>query len=303
MHRSARDDSATSTEPPDPHRDSVADPTRRLGLIAGAGTLPVEAARRLRDEGFSIAAVGFEGLTDDALAAELPEAALKRVRLGQLGALASALEALTVERVLLLGKVPKSLVFEGSPLVEPDAEALGLLAGLAERGDEPLMAAIAAWLEGRGFELAAQQAVLESMLASRGPLARREPSAAERADFEVGRQAVSALGRFGIGQSVVVKQRCVLAVEAAEGTDATIRRAGELGGAGATVVKAARPGQDLRFDLPAVGPETLRVMRRAGASCLAVEAEACLLIDAEGIAAEAAESDIACFGFVASESS
>lgn len=275
----------------------------RIGLIAGAGGLPVEAARRLRAEGVSVAAIAFEGISDPALEAELAPDALLRVRLGQLAETGRALASLDIERVLLLGKVPKTLLFEQSPWLAPDAEALELLGGLASRGDEPLMGAIATWLESRGLELASQREVLASMLTPLGPLSRRPATPQERADLEVGRATVSALGRVGVGQCAVVKQRCVLAVEAIEGTDAAIRRAGELGGPGATVVKAARPGQDLRFDLPAVGPETLRVMRQAGATALGLEAGASLLIDSEAIAEEAERAQIAVFGFAPSERS
>ncbi|MAG32202.1 MAG: hypothetical protein CL908_15070 [Deltaproteobacteria bacterium] len=308
-HPSDRSGTQRSASPPTPSQPGRRADSRaefavggsRLGLIAGAGHLPVEVVRRLRGEGCELAAIAFEGLTDAALDAALPEGKLRRLRLGRLAAMAEAMDELGIDRVLLLGKVSKTLLFDGSELVEPDEEAIALLARLADRADEPLMGAIAEWLVERGFELASQEAELASMLATRGPLSKRVPQLSELADLAVGRAAVAGLGRAGVGQCVVVKQGCVLALEAIEGTDAAIRRAGELGGAGATVVKAARPGQDRRFDLPAVGPDTIEAMRRAGASALAIEAGSSLIIDAAAVGAAADRAEIAVWGFDASE--
>lgn len=268
---------------------------KTLGMIAGAGGLPIEAARLLRDHGYSIRVLGFEGLTEVSIASEVNEA--RFLRLGQLEAMAAAMTEMGVRRLLLLGKVPKSLLFDGLGIGDLDAEATRLLSEERERGDEPLMGAIARWLSGRGFELCDQGEVLAPLLATVGPLSSRAPSQAELADFEVGLAVVTQLGCAGVGQCVVVKQGSVLAVEAIEGTDAAIRRAGELGGPGATVIKAARPGQDRRFDLPAIGSATIEAMVASGATALAIEALSTLLIDRELLTKAANQADIALWGF------
>jgi DUF1009 family protein len=266
-----------------------------IGLIAGAGSLPLEAARLLRSRGLSVFAVGFEGLSDRSIATEVVE--IRFLRLGQLEAMAAAMTEMGVRRLLLLGKVSKSLLFDGRGIAQPDAEAIQLLSEQPERGDEPLMRAIARWLTGRGFELCDQSETLAPLLASIGLLSGRAPSEGELSDFELGRRVVVQLGSSGVGQCVVVKQGSVLAVEAIEGTDETIRRAGELGGPGATVIKAARPGQDRRFDLPAIGSETIEAMIAAGATALAIEAHSTLIIDRERFTKTADRAGIAVWGF------
>jgi len=266
-----------------------------IGLLAGGGSLPLEAARLLRNRGFSVVAIGFDGLTDSSVRAAVTDA--RFVRLGQLEAMAAAMAEMDVRRLLLVGKVSKSLLFDGRGIAEPDAEALRVLSLQLERGDEPLMQAIADWLSGRGFELCDQSELLAPLLASVGSLSARSPSEGELADFALGRSVVAQLGRSGVGQCVVVKEGSVLAVEAIEGTDATIRRAGELGGPGATVIKAARPSQDRRFDLPAIGPVTIEAMIAAKAAGLAIEARSTLIVDREALMNRADRAGIAVWGF------
>jgi hypothetical protein len=193
--------------------------------------------------------------------------------------------------------IPKSVLFSGTARLSPDAEAKALLASLADRSDEGLIALISHWLEARDFVLLEQGVELAGLLAPVGPLTRVQPSEAALADLAAGWPVVEALGRVGIGQCVVMKQGAVLAVEAIEGTDETIRRAGRLGGPGSTVIKALRPDQDRRFDLPAIGPETIRVMAEAGARALAVEAGAALVLDRVHCVAEAERAGIAVWGF------
>lgn len=272
-----------------------ADEGMALGLIAGAGGLPVEAARLLCGRGFSVSAIAFRDLTDNALADEVDE--LRWLKVGQLDAMADALHAMGVRRIVLVGKVPKALLFMGQGIAEPDAEAIRLLSEERDRGDEPLMQAIARWLEGRGFQLCDQGEMLAPMLAPVGSLSARPPSESELADLAVGWPVVEQLGRVGVGQCVVVNRGSVLAVEAIEGTDAVIRRAGELGGGGATVIKAARPGQDRRFDLPAVGVGTIDVIRESGASGLAIEAGSTLVLDQRNMMEAADRANIAVWGF------
>lgn len=271
------------------------DPVSRLGMIAGCGRLPSEAARAMRDSGIPVAVLAFDGLTDASLADEVD--LIRWQKLGQLEAAAESLRSMQVERVLLVGSIPKQALFDGSGRVEPDRAAAALLAGVALWEDGALFGALAGWLEGRGFEIARQDLALAMLIAAEGPWSNRSLTQLEQADLAFGRRALTAIGACGIGQCVVVKRGCVVAVEAVEGTDETIRRAGRLAGPGTTVVKGARPGQDRRFDLPAVGPDTIAAMVEAGASCLAVEASATLILDREQTQAAAERAGIACTAF------
>jgi DUF1009 family protein len=271
------------------------DPVSRLGLIAGCGSLPGEAARALRRAGTTVVALGFEGLTDPGLEREVD--ALRWQKLGRLEAAAASLRDLAVQSILLAGSIPKRILFDGSGRLEPDRDATALLAGLGGWKDDALFSALAGWLEGQGFTILGQDRLLRALLAEEGAFSQREPTASERGDLAVGRRALDALGAAGIGQCVVVRQGCVVAVEAAEGTDATIRRAGDVAGAGATVVKGVRPEQDRRFDLPAIGPGTLAAMSDAGATCLAVEAGGTLVLERETTRSLADRAGIACLGF------
>jgi DUF1009 family protein len=268
---------------------------RALALVAGAGVLPLEAARRLADPGRRLVAVAFHDLSDPALSSAVSE--IRWLRLGQLEALGEALRAMGAGDVLLVGKVSKTLLFEAPGLLTPDAEALRLLEREERRGDAPLMAAFAEWLEKRGLGCADQSVLLAALLAPLGPLGAHAPSAAQRRDLAVARPVVHALGHEGVGQCVVVKGGAIVAVEAMEGTDATIARAGSLAGAGATIVKAARPGQDRRFDLPAIGPDTIDAMRAAGATGLAVEAGSTLVVERARTIEAADRAGIAVWGF------
>lgn len=273
-------------------------PSGSIGLVAGAGRLPIEAARLLESEGRSVVALGFEGLTDPELAAHTQR--MDWVTLGQLDAMAEALADLGARELLLLGKVSKTLLFSGESAVPvvADAEATRLLAGQSDHGDDSLLRSIASWLESKGFVLAAPQRLLEGLLVVESLLTERSPDTRERADFEYGWPVLCRLGDVGVGQCVVVKAGATLAVEAIEGTDETIRRAGRFGGSGGTVIKALRSGQDLRLDLPAVGPGTIEAMAEAGATALALEAGVTLIVERESFLAEADRRGIAVWGFV-----
>jgi len=266
-----------------------------LGLIVGAGTLPIDAARLLLDQGHRLTAVAFHDITDPAFAEIVAET--RWVRLGELENMAEAMNELGARRQLLVGKVAKGLLFENPGVARPDAEAMRLLATEKDRADEGLMAAIVRWIEGRGFEFCDQGEMLQPLLAPHGPIGAHAPDERQLADEAIARPIVRELGRLGVGQCAVVKQGSVLAVEAIEGTDAMIERAGQLGGRGATVVKTARLGQDRRFDLPAVGPGTIEAMCAAGASGLAIESGSTLLVERDRMIELADREGIAIWGF------
>jgi len=161
----------------------------------------------------------------------------------------------------------------------PDAGAWAIARKLRGFRDDEMLRAIAAYFEDGGVRIVAPTDYVQQVLAPKGLLAGPRLKATEERDVELGREVAASLGRADVGQTVVVKDGAVLAVEAVEGTDEAIRRGGKLGGKGAVVVKRVKPGQDLRFDLPAAGPVTLEVMREAGARVLAVEAGRTVLLD------------------------
>ena len=297
---------------------SEAPPSPPVCVVAGAGRLPDAAIRALLEAGESVVGIGFEGLAEAELESTLD--AFRWLRLGQLEALGQALDDLGATRVLLVGKVPKTLLFsrESQPLeapsevaskttargalpqsdlVEPDHEAVRLLAGLRDRRDDALLEALAGWLVERGHGLCDQGKALAGLRAPVGSLTRIRPDADALRDLELGLPILRQIGGSGVGQCIALKAGAVLAVEAIEGTDETIRRAGRLGGPGATVLKAARPDQDRRFDLPVVGPGTVEALVEAGASALAIESDSVLILDREEVVAQAERAGVAIWAF------
>jgi hypothetical protein len=248
-----------------------------LGLLAGRGRLPLDLARAARARGLRIRAVGFPGLTDPQLEHEVEK--LAWLDLGQLGALLETLREAGVREAVMAGKVPKTHLYGDLARLRPDAQALALIAGLRDRSDDSILLAIAAALERSGIELLPQAALAPELLATEGALGAVAPSAEQLADAHFGFPIAKTLGGLDIGQTVVVRARAVLALEAIEGTDEAIRRGGALGGPGCCVVKVAKPAQDPRFDLPAVGPDTLGVLAEVKGAMLAVEAGRCLVLD------------------------
>ncbi len=264
-----------------------------LGLVAGSGRLPVLFARAARSAGRRIVAAAHEGETDPALAVEVD--AITWVKLGQLGKIAEALRSAGCSEAVFCGGISKPRLFD----VRPDWLGLKVLAGLRSFGDDAALRAIAFALEGEGLKIISPMPLLPGLVAPKGPVGKRKLSADQRRDVEVGLQAARALGALDLGQTVVVKRGVVLAVEAVEGTDACIARGGALargGGDGPVVVKVVKPGQDLRFDLPAVGPGTVAALRAAGCSALALEAGQTVLIDRELLVAAADDAGLAIEG-------
>jgi len=250
----------------------------RIGLVAGSGRLPLLVAEAARARGLAVVAVAHRGETDPALESRV--ASLTWVRVGQVDRILRALRAGGVERAVMAGGLGKVHALSNA---RPDLGAIRILSRLRSLGDDGLLRAVAGYFEDRGVRVVAATELLPEVLAPEGHLAGPKLNPAQRADAELGAQVARALGRADVGQTVVVKGGAVLAVEAVEGTDATLRRAGELGGRGGVVVKLCKPGQDERFDLPAVGEKTLEVMREAGLSALVVEARRTVLLDAAAL--------------------
>lgn len=248
-----------------------------LGLIAGRGRLPLELARAARRRGLGVAAVAFHGETDPELAANVD--CITWLHLGELAALLDALHAAGAEDVVMAGKILKTSLYGDLASLKPDARAIALFAGLRDRSDDAILGAIADILAGEGLLLRPQAELVPELLAQAGVLGGVTPGEAQRRDAAFGWRIAKALGQVDVGQTVVVRDRAVMALEAIEGTDAAIRRGALLGGPGVTVVKVAKPGQDPRFDLPAIGPDTLEVLVEAKAASLAVEAGRTLVVD------------------------
>jgi DUF1009 family protein len=265
-----------------------------LGLIAGNGRFPFLVAAAGRRAGRRVVAVAIKEETDPALAGEVDE--IHWVSLGQLGRCIDALKGGGVREAVMAGQVKHKQIFAG---IVPDLKMMALLARLALKNTDSLIGAVADTLGREGIALLSSTALLQDQMATAGAMTRRRPSGDELKDVEYGREVARALAGFDVGQTVVVKERAAVAVEAMEGTDEAIRRAGRIAGAGCTVVKVAKPRQDVRFDVPVVGPGTVAAMSEAQARVLAVQAGATLLLDRADLLAAAERADLAVWGFEA----
>jgi hypothetical protein len=269
-------------------------PLGPIGLVAGEGALPLVIARAVAAEGRPLVLAALEHLADPALLSLTPRHIT--VNAGRIGRVIDFFKQEGVAEVIFAGKVPKSLLFSLRRGLRPDLRGLRTLARLRDFRDETILRAVDREFERDGMRVLGIPEVCPSLVTPEGVLGTRSPSKKELADVEFGAEMARAIGKLDIGQTVVVKDRAVMAVEAIEGTDAAIRRGGELSGGGAVVVKLSRPGQDPRFDLPVVGPSTLDAMREGGCAVLAVEAGGSLIVDRETFLAEASRLGIAVLG-------
>jgi DUF1009 family protein len=256
-----------------------------VGLIAGGGQFPLLIAEAARKKGLAVVAVAHLGETDPSLSDKVDE--IIWIKLGQFGRLISALKNNRIKKSLMAGTIKKRRMFEN---VRPDLKGLALMSKLAIFHDDGILRGVADELAREGIEIISSTQYLPELLAPPGCLTRRKPTKSEREDMDFGFRMAKELGRLDIGQCVVVRNKTVLAVEAIEGTDATIRRGGELAVENAVVVKVSKPHQDFRFDVPAVGLETVEAMARVKASALAVEAGKTLIFDKAGMMSYANKS-------------
>ncbi|MFZ7111616.1 MAG: LpxI family protein [Desulfatiglandales bacterium] len=245
-----------------------------LGIIAGGGKFPQLLAEAARSQGMRVVAVAHHGETDPALEDKVDR--IIWIRLGQLGQLINALKKNGVCRALMAGTIAKRRMFSG---IKPDLKGLALMSKLAVFHDDGILRALAAELAAQGIEIVPSTLCMPDLLAPPGRLTRRAPTRGEKEDIEFGWKIAKELGRLDIGQCVVVRKKTVLAVEALEGTDETILRGGGLAQKKAVIVKVSKPKQDLRFDVPSVGLQTIEAMCRVKASVLALEAGKTLLFD------------------------
>jgi len=266
----------------------------RIGLVAGSGRFPVLFAETARRRGVEVIAVAHRGETDPEL--ERVVVGITWIFPGELEAMIRALKAAGVRRAVMVGGIAKPRLFRE---LRPDARALEVLARVGKLRDDLVLRAVAGELEAEGIAVVASTVYLHEIVPGAGVLGARAPAAEEWNDIRFGFRAAKMIGQFDIGQSVVVRGGAIMAVEGIEGTDATIRRAGQLANGDIVVVKVCKPTQDTRFDLPAVGPGTVRVLAEVGGRALAVEAgrtitldrpEMIALADAAGIAVVAVDA-------------
>lgn len=260
--------------------------------MAGSGLLPVLVARSARAQGLEMEAFGFRGMMDEAL--REAAAAYHDVPFCQLESLISRMEERRIKRAVTIGSIAQTSVLGGTP--QFDELALTLWKRLKDRRVDSIMGILVDELSGRGIEVVEALRFLDDHLAPAGSFTEREPSDQEWKDIRFGFRLAKEIGGLDVGQTVVIKHRAVMAVEAVEGTDQAILRGGELAKGGAVVVKVAKPGQDMRFDVPTVGLETLENMRRSGASVLAVEAGMVLVVGKKAMIALADKAGIAMVG-------
>jgi hypothetical protein len=262
-----------------------------LAIIAGNGAYPLEMARSARAAGVRrIAVAAFLNETDPALAALVDE--VEWMRVGQLGRMLAFLKKSGARHAVMSGQIHPKNLFD----LRPDLKALLLLGKLRERNAESIFGAIAAEMQAAGIELLPATSYMEESLATAGLIAGPKLSRREESDLEYGFRIAKNTSRLDIGQTVVVKGGTVLAVEAFEGTNAAMKRGGELGRKGAVAVKVSKPGQDFRFDVPVIGPLTLQAAREAHIRVLGVEAGKTLLLQRDLLRAQAEEHKVSIFG-------
>jgi len=268
----------------------------RLGLIAGNGRFPFLVLDAARGAGHDVTVVALKEETFPDLvdaAARPPAAALHWISLGQLGKCISVLKGAGVTQAVMAGQVKHTKLFAD---IMPDMTLLSVLMRLKAKNTDALISGVADVLRDNGIELLDSTAFLAPLMAREGVLSRRPPDADEQADLAFGYAIADVIAGHDIGQTIVVKSSAVVAVEAMEGTDAVIARAGQLAGPGTRVVKVAKPQQDMRFDVPVVGVSTIEMMKQAGATLLSVDAGKTLMIDGDAIVRAADAANIAIVG-------
>jgi UDP-2,3-diacylglucosamine hydrolase len=270
----------------------------RLGLIAGNGRFPFLVLDAARAQGYEVVIAAIKEET-------LPEietggaASVHWLSLGELSKLIETFKREGVHRAVMAGQVKHKQIFSS---IKPDWRLAKLLLSLGTRNTDSLLGAVAKVLADEGITLESSTSLLEPLLAKAGVLSKRTPTDQEKKDIEYGRALARHLAQYDIGQTVIVAELACVSVEAMEGTDATIERAGQIMASleadastlsrALTVVKIAKPNQDMRFDVPVVGVKTIEVMRKAGATCLALDAGKCLLLDGTAIITAADEAVI-----------
>src|SRR5215475_2092623 len=270
----------------------------KLGLIAGNGRFPLLVLDAARAQGYDVVVAAIKEETFPEIERRAA-AAVHWMSLGELSKLIETFHREGITRAVMAGQVKHKQIFSS---IRPDWRLAKLLLSLTTRNTDSLLGAVANVLADEGITLENSTALLEPLLVKSGVVTKRGPTVAERANIDYGRKVARALGQYDIGQTVVIAEAACVAVEAMEGTDATIARAGEIMASlepgsstlarSLAVVKVSKPAQDMRFDVPVIGVRTIEVMRRAGATCLALDAGRCLLLDGDAVIVAADDAGI-----------
>lgn len=266
---------------------------KRIGLLAGYGVFPMELAQALKNEGFSVHVVAIKEEASPAIESIVDS--VKWLSVGQIKGLIKTMQQHQVSDLIFAGKVQKLHLFRN---FKPDILAAKILLKIKDKRDDSLMLGIVDALAEEGITVGSQVAYAKAMLADEGHLFGPKPSKQQLKDMAFGFPQAKHIAGLDIGQTIVVKDEAVLAVEAIEGTDQAIQRGGQLGGKASTVVKVAKPNQDPRFDVPAMGVGTLEFMAKSGCTSIAIEAEKTLLIEKDRLADIAKKLKISVVGMV-----
>ncbi|PYY10298.1 MAG: DUF1009 domain-containing protein [Acidobacteria bacterium] len=274
-------------------------PKQRLGLIAGNGRFPILVLDAARAQGLDVVVAAIKEETFPEIESH-GAAAVHWLSLGELSKLIDTFKREGVYRAVMAGQVKHKQIFSS---IKPDWRLAKLLLALGTRNTDSLLGGLARVLADAGITLENSTSLLEPLLARPGVLTKRPPTDQERKNIEYGRAVARHLAQYDIGQTVVVAESACVAVESMEGTDATIERAGQIMASlestpstltrALTVVKIAKPNQDMRFDVPVIGVKTIEVMHQAGATCLAVDAGKCLLLDGDAVLTAANSGEVA----------
>ena len=263
----------------------------KYGLIAGNGDFPFLVAQGARNAGQALSVVAIKEETDKRIE-EVAETVLW-VGIGKLGKMISFFEKEGVSKVMMAGQVKHVQIFSGAL---PDLKMLKMLWSLPERNTDSLIGGIADEMAKSGIELIDSTCFVKDQLAHEGVLTKRKPNETERGNIEYGLKIANEIARLDLGQTIVVRAKACVAIEAMEGTDAVIKRAGELAKGKLSVIKVAKPNQDMRFDVPVIGVPTIEKMIKAGATCLSVTANKTLIFDREEMLALADRNKISVIG-------
>jgi DUF1009 family protein len=266
---------------------------KKLGLIAGRGDLPKAIALEARTQGYSVSAIALEPLADKALGSFVDE--IEWINIGKFGEIIGAMKKHRIKEAVMAGKVSKSLLYKSK--IIPDLRAIKFISSLKDRSDDSILRAVADEIEKEGIKMLNILSFSTGLLTPEGVLTKKSPTKDEWKDITFGWKIAKEIGRLDIGQTVVVKNQAVMAVEAIEGTDEAIRRGGRLAGKGAVIVKVIKPNQDMRFDIPVIGLDTLKAMIEVNASVLAAEAGKSIILHKNRLIEESDKAGIILVGY------
>ncbi|UCH44984.1 MAG: UDP-2,3-diacylglucosamine diphosphatase LpxI [Nitrospiraceae bacterium] len=268
--------------------------SKTLGIIAGMGRLPLAIASEAKKMGYRVVGISLQPPGDTSLKPHVDSFHISKV--SKLGSLISLMQKNDVRDAVMAGKVPKSILYQNKLSLIPDMKMAKLLFSIKDRADDTILKAIVSEIEKNGITIHETTAFTGDLMAPEGVMTRNRPTKEEMQDIGFGWNIAKKMGELDIGQTVVVKDLAVMAIEAIEGTDEAVVRGGRLAVKGAVVVKVSKPQQDMRFDVPVVGTNTLHSMIKTSARVLAIEAEKCIIVDRDAFIQEADSNGIAIIG-------